>query len=45
MFGAATVLVKGTNTTAPVTVCWDLNTNGSCDASEPQVTQSMSWTP
>ncbi len=45
MFGAATVLVKGTNTTAPVTVCWDLNTNASCDATEPTVTQSMSWTP
>ena len=44
MFGAVTVLVKGTNTTVPVTVCWDLNNNGSCQTGEPQVTQTMSWT-
>lgn len=45
MFGIATVEIWGTNATAPVTVCWDLNSNGACDPTEPQVTQTMSWTP
>ncbi|MCM8746194.1 DUF4815 domain-containing protein [Thermomicrobium sp. CFH 73360] len=45
MFGIATVEIWGTNTTVPVTVCWDLNTNGTCQPTEPQVTQTMSWTP
>jgi len=45
MFGIATVEIWGTNATVPVTVCWDLNGNGACDPTEPQVTQTMSWTP
>ncbi len=45
MFGVTVVQLVGTNTTTPVTVCWDLNTSGSCDPGEPQVTQAMSWAP
>ncbi len=45
MFGIATIELWGTNTTVPVTVCWDLNTNGSCNPGEPQVSQTMSWAP
>ncbi len=45
MFGIATVEIWGANTTVPVQVCWDLNTNGTCDSGEPQVSQTMSWAP
>jgi len=45
MFGIATVEIWGANATAPVTVCWDLNSDTVCQATEPQVTQTMSWTP
>lgn len=45
MFGVATIELWGTNTTVPVIVCWDLNTNTACDPGEPQVSQSMSWAP
>ncbi|GBD19959.1 hypothetical protein HRbin28_00396 [bacterium HR28] len=45
MFGIATVEIWGTNTTVPVTVCWDRNISTTCDPGEPQVSQTMSWTP
>lgn len=45
LYGIATAQLVGTNTVANVTVCWDLNNSSSCDANEPQVTQSMSWSP
>ncbi|MCS7294169.1 MAG: hypothetical protein NZ761_02090, partial [Dehalococcoidia bacterium] len=45
MFGIATVELWGQNTSVPVTVCWDLNANATCDPGEPQVTQSLTWTP
>ncbi|MCX2726947.1 hypothetical protein OO015_05490 [Thermomicrobium sp. 4228-Ro] len=45
LFGVATIELWGTNTTVPVTVCWDLNLNTLCDPGEPQVSQSMSWAP
>lgn len=45
MFGVTAVQLVGTNTTANVTVCWDLNVDNTCQATEPQVTQSMSWAP
>lgn len=44
-YGIARVQLVGTNTVANVTVCWDLNIDGVCQATEPQVTQSMSWSP
>lgn len=43
VFGIATIEIWGINTTVPVTICWDLNANGSCNPGEPQVSQSMSW--
>jgi hypothetical protein len=45
MFGVAVIDLVGTNTTANVRVCWDLDTDTVCDPDEPQVTQSMSWVP
>ncbi|MCX7622969.1 MAG: DUF4815 domain-containing protein [Thermomicrobium sp.] len=45
MFGVAVIELWGINIAGNVTVCWDLNTNGSCNPGEPQVAQSMSWAP
>ncbi|MCS7257665.1 MAG: hypothetical protein RMJ05_11430 [Thermomicrobium sp.] len=45
MFGVAVIELVGVNTTATVTVCWDLDTDTVCDPDEPQVSRSMSWTP
>jgi hypothetical protein len=44
LLGVATIELWGTNTTVPVTVCWDQNLSTTCDFGEPQVSQSMSWT-
>ncbi len=45
MFGVAAIELWATNTSGPVTVCWDLNANAACDPGEPQVSQSMTWAP